>query len=270
MRQRLWELGVFVSTTALVVLLSASNAGCTPAPTTTGTDGTDGTTTDVSSARVFASAGGTSGLDFDASDSGAASLKSFDPGAFVISPNSAVASADDADDAVGAAQVEGSAPPPPPASPPPPPPASPPPPAGGSTPPPPAGGTAPPPTGGTAPPPAGGTTTPPPTGGTPPPPTGGTNPPPTGVLTFIDSHPVTGDNASFSHMFREAAGRDAWGTLPGEQHNRGANLAFADAHVEPWRWRWSRKNAVLATPIEIANAIDQQDFERMKRVFPKP
>ncbi len=96
------------------------------------------------------------------------------------------------------------------------------------------------------------------------------NPPPTGVLTFIDSHPVTGDNASFSHMFREAAGRDAWGTLPGEQHNRGANLAFADAHVEPWRWRWSRKNAVLATPIEIANAIDQQDFERMKRVFPKP
>ncbi|MBI4324828.1 MAG: prepilin-type N-terminal cleavage/methylation domain-containing protein [Chloroflexi bacterium] len=96
------------------------------------------------------------------------------------------------------------------------------------------------------------------------------NPPPTGVLTFIDSHPVTGDDASFSHMFREAIGQDAWGTLPGEQHNRGANLAFADGHVQHWRWRWSRKNAVLQTPIPIANAEDRQDFERMKSVFPKP
>ncbi|MBI4327349.1 MAG: prepilin-type N-terminal cleavage/methylation domain-containing protein [Chloroflexi bacterium] len=96
------------------------------------------------------------------------------------------------------------------------------------------------------------------------------NPPPTRVLTFIDSHPLTCHAANFTHMFSEAAGRDTWGTLPGEQHNQGANLAFADGHVEAWRWRWSRKNAVLATPIEIANAEDRQDFERIKRVFPKP
>jgi len=96
------------------------------------------------------------------------------------------------------------------------------------------------------------------------------NPPPAGVLTFIDAHPITCDSAEFSHMFKEAIGQDAWGTLPGEQHNRGANLAFADGHVAPKRWRWSRKNVNLAEVTPIANADDRQDFDYIKSVFPKP
>ncbi|MEW6160092.1 MAG: prepilin-type N-terminal cleavage/methylation domain-containing protein [Verrucomicrobiota bacterium] len=95
-------------------------------------------------------------------------------------------------------------------------------------------------------------------------------PPPSSVMTFIDAHPATGDSAEFSHMFKEAIGQDAWGTLPGEHHNRGANLAFADGHVMPWRWRWSRKNAGMEVSSSIVNADDRQDFERIKSVFPKP
>ncbi len=46
-------------------------------------DDSGGNTTDTSAARVYESAGGTSGLSIGAADTGTAALKSFDPGAFV-------------------------------------------------------------------------------------------------------------------------------------------------------------------------------------------
>jgi prepilin-type processing-associated H-X9-DG protein len=95
------------------------------------------------------------------------------------------------------------------------------------------------------------------------------------VLTFIDSHPTTGYSADFSQLYRQTTGEDAWSCLPGEQHNRGANLAFADGHVEHWRWRWSRSGGVYAVepppPIyPLANADDQYDFQRLEDHSPKP
>ena len=90
------------------------------------------------------------------------------------------------------------------------------------------------------------------------------HPQPTGVMTFIDSHPTTGDSADFSQKYRETTDGDAWGCLPGEQHNRGANLAFADGHVEHWRWRWGRSGGIYAVQsltYALANADDRYDFE---------
>ena len=96
------------------------------------------------------------------------------------------------------------------------------------------------------------------------------NPPPTGVLTFIDSHPTTGDSADFSQLYRATTGQDAWSSLPGEQHNRGANLAFADGHVEHWRWRWGRSYDVQLLTYPLANADDRYDFQRVEDHSPKP
>jgi len=99
------------------------------------------------------------------------------------------------------------------------------------------------------------------------------NPAPTGVLTFIDSHPTSGDSADFAQLYRVATGQDdAWGTLPGEQHNRGANLAFADGHVEHWRWRWGRSGGLYdgPGPWALANADDRYDFQRVEDHSPKP
>src|SRR2546429_362104 len=39
------------------------------------------------------------------------------------------------------------------------------------------------------------------------------NPQPTEVMTFIDSHPTTGDSADFAQSYRETTGQDAWGSL---------------------------------------------------------
>ncbi len=94
---------------------------------------------------------------------------------------------------------------------------------------------------------------------------------PTSVLTFIDCHPATGDSADFSQEFKEGTtGRDGWICYPGEQHDRGANLAFADGHIEHWRWRWSPKKAVWGYGTATENADDRLDFERVKNAFPLP
>ncbi len=93
---------------------------------------------------------------------------------------------------------------------------------------------------------------------------------PSGVLTFIDSHPLTGDSAEFAQAFKEGTtGTDAWSCFPGELHNRGGNLAFADGQAQHWPWRWSRKvPAGVTTPI-VAGA-DTLDFQRIKAVFSLP
>ncbi|MBI2925059.1 MAG: type II secretion system protein [Verrucomicrobia bacterium] len=88
---------------------------------------------------------------------------------------------------------------------------------------------------------------------------------PAAVLTFIDSHPLTGDSAEFAQEFKEGTtGRDAWGGLPGELHNRGANLAFADGHADHWRWRWTPKKVGSLPPGDLP------DFQRVKNAFPLP
>jgi prepilin-type N-terminal cleavage/methylation domain-containing protein/prepilin-type processing-associated H-X9-DG protein len=113
--------------------------------------------------------------------------------------------------------------------------------------------------------------------------TGGTNlqkykmselvtPPPTHLLTFIDSHPYSGDTAEFINSFPQYFASVGWIDLPGEHHSRGANLAFADSHVEHWRWRWSRhpEKYTGPPPMPVANADDLFDLERLADVFPKP
>jgi prepilin-type N-terminal cleavage/methylation domain-containing protein/prepilin-type processing-associated H-X9-DG protein len=100
-------------------------------------------------------------------------------------------------------------------------------------------------------------------------------PAPTGVMTFIDSHPTTGDEADFTQVFKAAAPQDddAWSCLPGEQHNRGVNLAFADGHVEHWRWRWGRSGGIYdvqSLTYALANADDRYDFQRVKDHSPRP
>src|SRR5437016_5793426 len=66
-------------------------------------------------------------------------------------------------------------------------------------------------------------------------------PPPVQVFTFIDSHPACADGSSFGVWSTLWADRNGWPSMPGEQHNQGGNLAFADGHARRFAWRWSRK-----------------------------
>jgi prepilin-type processing-associated H-X9-DG protein len=58
--------------------------------------------------------------------------------------------------------------------------------------------------------------------------------------------------------------------MPGEQHNQGGDLAFADGHAQRFAWRWSRKAAYPAPPFTpIANAADTNDWQRLADATPR-
>jgi prepilin-type N-terminal cleavage/methylation domain-containing protein/prepilin-type processing-associated H-X9-DG protein len=96
-------------------------------------------------------------------------------------------------------------------------------------------------------------------------------PGPTSIFTFIDSHPATGDGSAYAMLINDIGGMgDAWGSMPGEQHNHGCNAAFADGHVANWRWQWSRK-ASFPAPFNtaIANAQDRHDWQLIADATPR-
>jgi prepilin-type N-terminal cleavage/methylation domain-containing protein/prepilin-type processing-associated H-X9-DG protein len=96
------------------------------------------------------------------------------------------------------------------------------------------------------------------------------DPSPSGVFTFIDSLPVSAGGPGFLIGVKEASGGlDQWGTRPGEQHNLGANAAFADGHVTYWRWRWSRSKSTPG-PQPLVNTADEADFQVIKDHWPRP
>ncbi len=50
-----------------------------------------------------------------------------------------------------------------------------------------------------------------------------------------------------------------WGNLPGERHNKGANLSFLDGHVEFHKWLFTLKS-VLPIPHRAVNDLDRRDL----------
>jgi len=100
-----------------------------------------------------------------------------------------------------------------------------------------------------------------------------TSPPPVQVFTFIDPHPASADSSGFGVDILAIGGPiDGWSSFPGEQHNHGCNAAFADGHVNQWRWRWSRKvtygNVGPSSP--LANSNDRKDWQLIADATPHP
>ena len=98
------------------------------------------------------------------------------------------------------------------------------------------------------------------------------DPSPTGILPFADDiTALSGGDASFVLKLKPPTDADEWSSLPGEQHGRAGNLAFADGHAEHFRWRWSRANyPANLISYGLKGADDRNDFQRVKDCFPKP
>ena len=60
------------------------------------------------------------------------------------------------------------------------------------------------------------------------------NPGPAQAFAFIDNHRGNTAGGSFSVA---QPGDWHWSHFPGARHQNGANLSFADGHVEHWRWK---------------------------------
>ena len=62
-------------------------------------------------------------------------------------------------------------------------------------------------------------------------------PPPSSIFSLIDTHPDDIYDATFGIFSADSFWGDYWMDLPADRHNQGANLSFADGHVEHWKWQ---------------------------------
>ena len=62
-------------------------------------------------------------------------------------------------------------------------------------------------------------------------------PPPVQAFVFVDELPATLRDSHFGNPARLPEFPPEWFDMPADRHHQGANLSFADGHVERWRWQ---------------------------------
>ena len=80
------------------------------------------------------------------------------------------------------------------------------------------------------------------------------SPGPSQIYVFIDEDDRTINDGTFFSPESWAM----WGDLPAVRHALRSNLSFADGHVDPWRWQWTKKKS--GPPV---NPSDKQDLQRL-------
>jgi prepilin-type N-terminal cleavage/methylation domain-containing protein/prepilin-type processing-associated H-X9-DG protein len=89
-------------------------------------------------------------------------------------------------------------------------------------------------------------------------------PNPSGIFVFIEEHPHSINDGYF--LYRRDELPSLWYDLPASYHNRGANLIFADTHVEYRKWV---SEGTVQPPVELAvnflpmpvPLVDTRDFD---------
>ena len=95
-------------------------------------------------------------------------------------------------------------------------------------------------------------------------------PSPTQVWTFLDGSEGTILGGSFAIWpIAQTDENQKWVFQPSDRHNRGANLSFADGHVDFKRWRCP-KRLDPAQNTHAANALDLEDLRWLQAGLPEP
>lgn len=89
-----------------------------------------------------------------------------------------------------------------------------------------------------------------------------TRPTPDRFFVFIDTHEDSILDAHFGLCQPNSYFGSVWFDLPANRHNQGANLSFADGHVDHWKWAWPK--TYQRTPQSVANAQDLKDMRRLQ------
>jgi len=98
------------------------------------------------------------------------------------------------------------------------------------------------------------------------------NPGPSGALVFVDEHEVSIDDGIFAigNPIAFPNPPPFWDSYPAGRHNNGANLSFADGHVEHHRWRYHRTLTTHLGDAEtfVSNADDLADLKWLQEKLP--
>jgi prepilin-type N-terminal cleavage/methylation domain-containing protein/prepilin-type processing-associated H-X9-DG protein len=88
------------------------------------------------------------------------------------------------------------------------------------------------------------------------------HPIPSELFVFIDESAETIQDADFgSPPVGGVFEQNVWWDMPSDRHSRGANLSFADGHVEHWKWVYPKTADDLGLPVP---AVELPDFRRIQ------
>jgi prepilin-type N-terminal cleavage/methylation domain-containing protein/prepilin-type processing-associated H-X9-DG protein len=80
-------------------------------------------------------------------------------------------------------------------------------------------------------------------------------------LVFIDENEDTLLDAEFGMPTAIYDGTTTWWDMPSNRHGQGANLSFADGHVEHWRWTVPK---VCQNIPQAVSPAELRDYERVR------
>ena len=98
------------------------------------------------------------------------------------------------------------------------------------------------------------------------------DPGPAKAFVFIDNHPGNTAGGSFSVVQPGSPDPWYWSHFPGARHQNGANLSFADGHVEHWRWKeakslyWEKNKTWGGGEVPPGD----RDLSRLQECIPHP
>lgn len=92
-------------------------------------------------------------------------------------------------------------------------------------------------------------------------------PQPSDLFVFIDTQEEDIWDATFGIFSSDNPWADYWLDLPADRHQRGANISFADGHVEHWHWKSPKYFTGVWYPARSAD--DLADLHRLQQ-FVKP
>jgi prepilin-type processing-associated H-X9-DG protein/prepilin-type N-terminal cleavage/methylation domain-containing protein len=91
------------------------------------------------------------------------------------------------------------------------------------------------------------------------------HPIPSELFVFIDESANTIQDAEFGNPpVGSYVQQNIWWDVPSDRHNQGANLSFADGHVEHWKWQVPKRNDQLDG---IVPAAEMPDYHRVQNAM---
>ena len=84
----------------------------------------------------------------------------------------------------------------------------------------------------------------------------------TQLFVFIDTHENAIWDATFGVMAPGSYWQDYWLDVPADRHQQGANLSFADGHVEKWKWLVPKDG--LKVGMHTSGPEDLQDLRKIQ------
>jgi prepilin-type processing-associated H-X9-DG protein/prepilin-type N-terminal cleavage/methylation domain-containing protein len=75
------------------------------------------------------------------------------------------------------------------------------------------------------------------------------HPIPAGLFVLIDENADTITDANYGAPPAGGVWPQTWWDMPSDRHNQGANISFADGHVEHWKWVYPKNAAASGAPI---------------------